>query len=150
MENPYAAPELTPELAKEERRRPKMWRALLVAYGVHHGFSVLGLFAGVLVDSSEVRFIFPPHAPWSAVGILVLIPVVDLRLVIEPMMVGGGVPATMFGLRLLRSVFVLTIPVSAIAYAISRRRAVLWYVGVVSLIAYMSFVLTVVLDRRTP
>jgi hypothetical protein len=148
MENPYAAPELTPELAKEERRRPKMWRALLVAYGMHHGFSVLGMFVGVLVEPNEFSRFFPPDEPLLCLLQIVLIPVTDLFLVIEPLTVGEIVPAIMVGIRWLRTLLVLSIPVAGLVYALSKRRAALWYVGIVSFVVHMSYVLTMALDRR--
>lgn len=144
MTNPYASPEVTTELAQEERKRPKIWRSWLAAYGVHHGFAVLGLFAGLAFSPTLWDVIRNPCL--SVLG-LIAIPILDLYLVTEPTSAvilhdrprTGWTPA----------IVVITIALSGFWYGISRRRELLAYIAVASFVAAVWFMFAwVLLDRR--
>jgi hypothetical protein len=141
MENPYAAPEVTPELATEERRRPKFWRGLLIAYAVHHLASVVGMVIGVLVKPSEFSKVFPLDKPLDAIRTVVFIPIIDLFILLEPVFLTFAIPELATVWHWLRIPVALIIPVAAFRYAASRRRDWLWVVAVVSMGVYVTFVL---------
>ena len=108
MENPYAAGELTPELAEEERRRPKVWRGVFWAYAVHHAFCVMGMLTGLLIKPSQWRGFCPPDHPLDALINLAAIPMIDLYFVMEPLFFART--ATFW--HWLRIPLVLTIPLA--------------------------------------
>jgi hypothetical protein len=141
MENPYAAHDLTPELVEEERRRPKLSRALLTAYAVHHLFSILGLLVGLVVKPSEWRHFCPPDNPLEALAILVFIPLIDVLNVLEPLVLRLAAPQQITIWHWLRIPLTLSIPVACFMYAKSRRRDWLWYLAIVSFGVFLSFVL---------
>jgi hypothetical protein len=147
MENPYAPPSVPPELAAEERRRPRLWRSVLFAYLIHHGSCLLGIAVGILFVQDEWKEFFPPDQAWESVLTLTATPVLNLYMLIEPLGVPDIVPPTFVPLRWLRSAFVLTIPVAGLAYLISRRRAALWYLGVISFLLTLSLVFSHSIDR---
>ena len=140
MANPYAAPELTPELAAEERQRPKFVRGLLIAYAVHHISSVLGMLTGVLLDPSPLRNAFPLD-PLLTIQILVFIPVIDLLVILEPFIWSSLAPELVKFWHWLRIPVMLGIPVAGWMYARSRKR--IW-LGVVAIVSYGVFVSLIV------
>jgi len=148
MENPYAAHDLTPELVEEERRRPKFSRALLTAYVVHHVFSVVGMLAGVLVKPSEWQKFFPLDKPLEALASLVFVPMIDVFIVLEPLLLSFIAPQLTTIWHWLRIPLVLSIPVAGFMYAKSRRRDWLWYLAIVSFGVFLSFVLWYARDPR--
>jgi hypothetical protein len=110
-----------------------MWRSLLLAYGVHHGFAVLGLFAGLAFNPWLWYVLQNPCVVLSA---FIAIPILDVLLVSEPTSTGnvhgphdhpetGWIPA----------VLVITIALASVSYAISRRRELLAYIGATSFVA---------------
>jgi hypothetical protein len=133
MTNPYAAPEVTPELAQEERKRPKMWRSLLVAYGVHHGCAVLGLFAGLAFNPILWYVLLYPCAILSA---FIAIPILDVYLVIDSFAgVGPNGPHDHPETGWIPAVLVITIALASVSYAVCRRRELLAYIGLTSFVA---------------
>ena len=147
MENPYAAHDLTPELVQEERRRPKFWYGLLIAYVIHHVFSVLGMFTGVALKPSEWRRFFSTDNALAGLFSVVSIPLADLFMVLEPPIMWFYFPELTTIWHLLRIPLVLAIPVAGFMYAKSRRPDWLWYLAIVSFGVYVSFVLW--FDPRT-
>jgi hypothetical protein len=149
MENPYAPPELTPELATEERRRPKMWRALLVAYGVHFLLSMLGFVVGLCFAEPGLTRVFPLESPWVWPLKLVSIPfAVDLFAPIEPFLIGKVVPPTYVAWRWLRTGVWLTSLIAGVSYALWKRRWLLIYVGITSFIIALSFAISFPADMK--
>jgi hypothetical protein len=149
MENPYAAPEVTPELATEERRRPKMWRAFLLAYGVHHLAIVLGFVVGLGLVENGLISAFPLSSPWVWPLKLIALPLfVDLFVFIEPFGVGKYVPATYVALRWLRTGLLLTSLIAGVSFAVRKWRWLLLYVGIVSFAIALSFAISFPADRK--
>jgi hypothetical protein len=146
MENPYAASSLRAEPPAGSARRRPIWKSLLIAYAVHHVAGVLGFCAAYMyLGSFSVLF-----GSWTSVlYVLTGVPVFDLWLIIEPLGAGKVVPATYVGLRCLRSLAAVTSLAAIIAYAATRRRAWLWYIGVVTFLLFFSLVLSRVADRNT-
>ena len=148
MENPYAAPELTPELAKEERRRPRLLRGLLIAYGIHHLASVAGMLTGLLFRPSQWPNFFPPNNPLEAMQTLVLIPIADLFVILEPVLLTSFKASDLVTIwHWLRIPVTLVIPAAGFMYARSRKREWLWVVAVVSFGVFVTLVLWFALDR---
>ena len=147
MDNPYAAQELTPELVEEERQRPKFWRGLLTAYAVHHVCSVLGMLTGLLIKPSEWPNFLPRHNPLEAIQTLVFIPVLDLFVIMEPVIVSFIAPDLVTFWHWLRIPVTFMIPVAGFLYARSRRRDWLWVVAIVSYGVFVSLILWLALAR---
>ena len=121
MDNPYAAPQLTSELATEERRRPKFFRGLLIAYVVHHVASVLGMLTGVLIKPSQLHNFFPLNDPLQVIQTLVFIPLIDLFVILEPVLLNlFKAPELVTVWHWLRIPVTLGIPVAGFMYALSR------------------------------
>lgn len=141
MSNPYTAPLVTPELAAEERQRPKFSRGLLMAYAVHHLFAVLGILAGVLVRPSVVRTFLPLHNPVASLVSVLQIPLHDLVIVLGPIVLTVfREPATFWDW--LRMPVTLLIPLAGFMYAWSRRRDWLWGIAIASFLVFLSLVLS--------
>jgi hypothetical protein len=147
MTNPYAAPEVTPELAQEERKRPKMWRSLLVAYGVHHGFALAGTFVGLLICPSEWGRVFPVN-PLARLSSIAFTPVFNLLIIADPYIAGELLHVESYlALRWARTFLVLSIPIAGLAYALWRRRFALWYIAAISFLSFATHVITDVVSR---
>ena len=149
MENPYAAGELTPELAEEERRRPKFWRGLLTAYAIHHVCSVLGILIGLLIKPNEWQKFFPFDSPLKVLGNLTLIPLMDLYIVLEPFFLRLAIPELLTPWHWFRIPLTLTIPLAVFMYAKTRNRDWLLFLAVVSLGVFITLVLWWSVDPRT-
>jgi hypothetical protein len=144
MTNPYAPSQVTPELAQEERKRPKMWRSLLLAYGVHHVFSWLGFLSGLLVvPGSEWQGIFPPDRPAFIAAKLCFFPLVmDGRTLFEPLLLDIVSP-TVPVVRWIRWALLLTVPVAVIAFVLTKRQLFVYWVGVSSFLLGLLFFVTI-------
>ncbi len=135
MTNPYAAPEVTPELAQEERKRPKMWRSLLLAYGVHHAFAVLGLFVGLAFNPMLWLFLQNPCTIFLA---LTAVPILDLYLLVAVAESSG--PKLMIETGWIGFAGMLSLVVVGVWYSISPRRELLVYLGAISFAVAVWFI----------
>src|SRR5262245_34311726 len=81
MENPYAATVTQEESATAVRTGRSVWKSLFIAYGVHHGFAVLGLFAGLALNPRLWSVVGDPCLTFFA---FIAIPILDAYLVTEP------------------------------------------------------------------
>ena len=134
MSNPYAAPEVTPELAAEERRRPKFLRRLVVAYAVHHLASVLGIFTGVLLRPGPVAQLDDPQL---IIQVLVFIPLLDVFVILEPVIMSSFGSDQVTFWHWVRIPVTLAIPAAGFMY--SRTQKSVW-LGVVAILSYGVFV----------
>jgi hypothetical protein len=149
MENLYAASIAPPESPTDGGKPRPIWRGLLLAYGVHHFLGAFGHLAGWLLVSRDWPNLFPLEDAWWMTPLLLLYtPMLDLYLLIEPLGAGEISPLTFMAFKWLRSVFVLTIPVAVVAYAFSRHRGLLCYLGIISFLLCMSVPLLFKMDGR--
>jgi uncharacterized membrane protein len=149
MDNPYQAGELTPELAAEERRRPKVWHALLTAYAVFHVFALFGTWTGALIAPTERQEFLPLNNAWHVLQMVVLGPVLYFPFVVlDPLIAHAFHHESLMFFRWARTVVALLIPIMGMRYGLSRRREVLWLIGIVSFAVFLSFVLSFARDRR--
>jgi hypothetical protein len=145
--NPYESPSAESEAEGTPRPRRRFWRGLLIAYVVHHGFFVLGTFVGIICMPSTWSRWFPPEQPWRGLLLLILVPICDVYVLLEPLGAGEIVPATFVGLRWVRSGFVVTVFAAMVGYAISRRRTLWWYLAVMSFLLALSLIISFAFDN---
>ena len=108
----------------------------------------MGIILGLLFVPREFDNVFPLARPWEGVSVLLFAPTIHLYLLFEPLFVGEIAPNTFVPLRWVRSALVLTIPLAGLTYIASRRRAALWYLGVLSCLLIASGVVSTTLDAE--
>ena len=86
--------------------------------------------------------------PLARLATVVFTPLLSILVIADPYIAGELMHVESYlALRWIRSASVLTIPIAGFVYALSRRRAWLWYVVAISFLSFATFVYTDAVTR---